>query len=225
MLISPLIVFAMFAALALRQREVELARLSLSGGLMLTTFGCAICLLSILPFALNQFAVDRAGLTLTLLSPISDRDLLIGKAVGNGLIAAVPASLCLLVSYAVFHDGPLALWINIVPGFVATYAASAPAAAALSAVFPRSVNLNSIGRGSNAHGLAGFIGMLAMLAAGLPAAALTLVFARVVGSPLLALVFVSVWCVIALAGSRVLFGLVAPIFERRRENLGMVTRK
>jgi hypothetical protein len=225
MLISPLIVFAMFAALALRQREVELGHLSLNGGLMLTAFGCAICLLSILPFALNQFAVDRAGLTLTLLSPISDRDLLIGKAVGNGLIAAIPAVLCLVIAYAVFRDGPLALWVNIVPAFIATYATSAPAAAALSAIFPRSVNLNSIGRGSNAHGLASFIGMLTMLAAGLPAAALTFVFARIVGSPVLALVFVTAWSVVALVGSRLLFGVVASIFERRRENLGMVNRQ
>jgi len=221
-LLSPLIVFAMFTALAVQQRHGDLDRLSLNGGLMLAAFGAAICLLSILPFALNQFAVDRAGLTLTLLSPISDRDLLIGKAVGNGLIAALPALACCVLAFAIFHDGPLALWLNLVPAFIATYTAAAPAAAALSATFPRSVNLNSIGRGSNAHGLATFAGMLAMLVAGIPAAALTFAFTRIVRAPILALVFVCGWCLLTLVGSRMLFGAVARIFERRRENLAMI---
>jgi hypothetical protein len=220
-LLSPLIVFAMFTALAMQQRQGGLDRL-LNGGLMLAAFGAAICLLAILPFALNQFAVDRAGLTLALLSPISDRDLLIGKAVGNGLIAGLPALACFVLAFAIFHDGPLALWLNLVPAFIATYAAAAPAAAALSATFPRSVNLNSIGRGSNAHGLATFAGMLTLLAAGIPAAVLTFAFTRIVRAPVLALVFVSGWCLVALVGSRVLFGLVATIFERRRENLAMI---
>jgi hypothetical protein len=221
-LLSPLIVFAMFTAVAVQQRHGDLDRWSLNGGLMLAAFGAAICLLSILPFALNQFAVDRAGLTLTLLSPISDRDLLIGKAVGNGLIAALPALACFVLAFAIFHDGPLALWLNLVPAFIATYTAAAPAAAALSATFPRSVNLNSIGRGSNAHGLATFAGMLVMLAAGIPAAALTFAFTRIVRAPVLALVFVCGWCLLSLVGSRVLFGVVARIVERRRENLAMI---
>jgi hypothetical protein len=36
---------------------------------------------------------------------------------------------------------------------------------------------------------------------------------------------VSVWCAAAIVASRLLFGVVAKLFESRRENLGMVTRK
>ena len=225
MLLSPLIAFAMFAALVLKQRNFDLGPLTLSGGLALATFGAGLCLLSILPFALNQFAVDRAGLTLTLLAPISDRDLLIGKAVGNGLIASGPALVCFVIAAAVFNDAPLVLWLNLFPAFVATYVASAPVAAALSAILPRSVNLNSIGRGSNAHGLAAFAGMLTMIAASLPPAALTMVAVRLLRSPGLALVLVSIWCAVVILASRLLFVVVARVFESRRENLGMVTRK
>jgi hypothetical protein len=223
-LLSPMIAFAMFSALLLRQQDFDFGPVSLSGGLALATFGAALCLLSILPFALNQFAVDRAGLTLTLLSPISDRDLLIGKAVGNGLIAALPALACFVLAFAIFHDGPIVLWLNLIPAFVATYVASAPAAAALSAILPRSVTLNSIGRGSNAHGLAGFIGMLTMIAAGLPVAALTAIAVRLLHAPALALLLVSVWCAVVVFGSRMLFGVVAKVFASRRENLAMVTK-
>ena len=62
-------------------------------GLSLARFGSLLSLLSILPLAMNQFAIDRAGLTLALLSPLATRELLAGKAVGNGLIAGAPALL------------------------------------------------------------------------------------------------------------------------------------
>lgn len=225
MLLSPLIAFAMFSALLLRQQDFDFGPMSLSGGLALATFGGVLCLLSILPFALNQFAVDRAGLTLTLLSPISDRDLLIGKAVGNGLVAAVPGLACFVLAFAIFHDAPLVLWLNLVPAFVATYVASTPVAAALSAILPRSVNLNSIGRGSNAHGLAAVVGMVTILAAGLPALALTLLAVRLLHTPALALLLVSAWCALVVFASRLLFGVAARIFASRRENLSLVVRK
>ena len=44
-----------------------------------------------LPLVTNQFAIDGAGLTLELLSPLSEDDILNGKAVGNGLLSAIPA--------------------------------------------------------------------------------------------------------------------------------------
>ena len=49
-------------------------------GLGLATFASGVTLLSILPISMNQFAVDRAGLTMTLLSPLSARQILAGKA-------------------------------------------------------------------------------------------------------------------------------------------------
>ncbi len=109
------------------------------------------------------------GLTLALLSPLSTRELLTGKAVGNGLIAVGTAFVVVVVAFVLFPDGSPWLWLSLPPGLVATYAIAAPGAAALSAIFPRAVDLNSIGRGSNAHGLAGLLGLLLFVASGLPA--------------------------------------------------------
>ena len=36
---------------------------------------------------MNQFAIDRAGLTMTMLAPVEHDALLRGKAVGNAVIA------------------------------------------------------------------------------------------------------------------------------------------
>ena len=53
-----------------------------------------VSLLATLPILMNQFAVDKAGMTLALLSPLSDGESLPGKAVGNALIAFPPVLIC-----------------------------------------------------------------------------------------------------------------------------------
>ena len=172
---------------------------------------------------MNQFAVDRAGLTLALLSPLADRDYLTGKAVGNALITAGPVAVCTLISLAVFRDGDVALWLSLPLGLVSITLVVAPVAAMLSAVFPRAVNLNSIGRGSNAHGVAGFLGMLSFFAAGIPCALIVL-GARLIGQSALTPVFLFVWCAIAWGLSRILFIPAERIFAGRKENLAMINR-
>ncbi len=158
--LSPFVVFVLFTIVIFRQGQMELGFASLTNGLNLATFGGAVCLLAILPFALNQFAIDGSGLTLALLSPLSTRELLAGKAVGNGLIAVGTGLVVVVVAFVLFPEGSPWLWLSLPPGLAATYAIAAPGAAALSAIFPRAVDLNSIGRGSNAHGLAGLLGLL-----------------------------------------------------------------
>ena len=221
-LLSPLVVFVVFTVIMHRQGEMDLGFLSLTNGLTLATFGAAVCLLAILPFAMNQFAIDRSGLTLALLSPLDTRALLAGKAVGNGLIAGGPAALVVIVAFILFPGGSPALWLSLPPALVATYALAAPGAAALSALFPRTVDLNSIGRGSNAHGLAGFIGLLIFVAAGLPSGLIVAVTTGLMHRPGLTPLVMLAWCGIAVVLSRVLFGGVAVLFDQRRENLGMV---
>jgi hypothetical protein len=223
MLLSPLIVFALFAILLRRNLEgVDFGLISVASGLGLATLGAAGCLLSVLPFAMNQFAIDRAGLTLALLSPLDYRALLVGKAVGNGVVIAASALLCMLVAYTFFPSGDLALWISIPLALAATYILAAPGAAALSALFPRAVDLNSIGRGSNAHGAAGLIGLLLFVAAGAPSVLLTLVATVILQRPALAPVLLLTWCAVVLVVSRALFRAAAALFDKRRENLAMV---
>ena len=221
--LSPLILVAMFGAMMYRGGgDMRLGLIALDGGLGLATFGAFGSLLTILPIAMNQFAVDGAGLTLVLLSPVSDRELLAGKAIGTGFIVAGPASLSMAGALLAFPGGSPWLWLAVPLALAATYILTAPAAAALSAIFPRAVDMNSIGRGSNAHGAAGFIGFVAVLAAGVPSALLVLLATRVLGQPALAPLFLIVWLGAATATAAALFVPVRKLFAVRRENLALV---
>lgn len=222
-LLSPLAVFVMFSILMRRgSGQMDFGSISLNGGLSLAVFSSAVCLLSILPFAVNQFAVDRAGLTLQLLSPLRDLDILIGKAIGNGIIALMPAAVSIALAFAIFPAGSPAVWMSVPLGLLATYILTTPVSAALSAVLPRAVDLNSIGRGSNAHGIANLLGMAAFLFAAAPPLLIVLLATRLLDRPSLAPLLLLVWCAAALVVARGLLVVVAKVFSGRRENLGMV---
>jgi hypothetical protein len=221
-LFVPLFVFTMIAIVMSRRGGLDPELAGLTGGLQLGAFGSAICLLSILPFAVNQFAIDRAGLTLEMLAPIATRDFLIGKAIGSALIAGGPSLLCLPIAYALFRDGPIALWLSIPPALLAAYALTAPADAAISAIFPRHVDLNSIGSGSNAHGVAGLLGLLSFAGAMLPTVLIAAISIGIFRRPIFTLVLMLAWCGVALVIGGILFHPVAVLFDKRKENLGMV---
>ncbi len=220
--LSPLIMFALAAVVVFRRGEMQIGAISLANGLGLATFGGAIALLSIQPFAVNQFAIDRAGLTLALLSPIGARQLLVGKALGLGLIAGGPAILCALLAVVLVPGGSPALWLSLLPAFVAAYGLAAPGAAMVSALFPRTVDLNSVGRGSNPHTLATLTGLLALVVATLPVVFVVIVSTVFLERTWLTPILLTMWCGVALVLSHVLFGGAAILFDKRRENLGMV---
>jgi hypothetical protein len=92
-LLSPILMVGIFAFVMRRpMTRMDMGPFAIHSGLSLAAFGSFICLMAIMPIAMNQFAVDKAGLTMMLLSPLTDREYLTGKAVGNGLIAAIPAT-------------------------------------------------------------------------------------------------------------------------------------
>jgi len=221
-LLSPIVVFTMLAIMARQTGGVDFGPLDLKNGLGLGTFGSAVCLLSILPFSMNQFAIDRSGLTMELLAPLETRALLAGKEVGLGLIIAGPVMMCVVLAYAILPGGPLALWISLPLGLLAAYLTSAPAAAALSALFPKPVDLNSIGNRSNAHGIAGTIGLFVFGFAGLPPVLIVFLSTTLLHRPILAPALMLAWCAIVFVVTRLLFRAVAVVFDRRRENLGLV---
>lgn len=222
-LLTPLLMFGVFSVIMLRNGgTAQFGSLAFESGLALATFACSAALLSILPIAMNQFAVDRAGVTLVLLSPLTTRDYLTGKAVGNGLIAAIPVVVCVIIAAIALPAAPLALWLTLLLGLLAVYLVVSPVAAVLSAVFPRAVDMNSIGRGSNAHAAAGFIGMLAFFAAAAGPALLTLLAIRLLERPSLAPVLAGAWCVVAYVAGRLLFLIARRVFATRRENLALV---
>ena len=88
----------------MRQREMDFGRCALSGGLALATFGSVICLLAILPFAVNQFAIDRAGLTMALLSPIGTASCSSARRWATASSSACPTLLCILIALLLFRD-------------------------------------------------------------------------------------------------------------------------
>ena len=222
MLLSPLLVFGMFAILLRRNAGMFDAGFAvLSNGLGLATVSAGTCLLAILPFAVNQFAIDRTGLTLVLLSPLGRRELLVGKAIANGVLVSASTLFCAAASWMLLPGGHPALWINLLLAVAATYALAAPGVAALSAVFPRPVDLNSIGRGSNAHGAANLLGLLLFAAASVPSILVTLVTTGFLRRPVLAPILMLGWFGVCWLSSGVLFEAAALVFDRRRENLGL----
>lgn len=222
-LLSPLVMLLFFGAMMYRgSGQMELGPFQFGSGLGLATFAAAICALSVLPVAVNQFAVDGAGLTMTLLSPLPDHELLAGKAAGNALVVLGPLSVAVLGPLAVFPGGAPALWASLPLALLSAYFLIAPVAAICSATFPRKVDMNSIGRGSNAHGAAALIGLLSFFAAAVPAVLLVLLATRVLANPMLAPVLLVLWCVVAYAIGRLLFRSARRIFAARRENLAML---
>jgi hypothetical protein len=222
-LLSPLVMMGVFAAVVLRRPGgFELGPFALNGGLGFASFTSFVCLIGTLPILMNQFAVDKAGLTLALLSPLSDAEYLAGKAIGNALIAFPPAVICLLAGIAIFRNGSPALWSAIPLALIATYVLVSAPAAILSALFPRLVDLNSIGRGSNAHGVAGVLGLLSFVVAGGSNLLIVLLATAWLGRPGLVPLLLVVWCAIAFAFNRLLFVVARRIFAARRENLALL---
>ena len=221
-LLVPLVMMGVFGVVFQRQAGGFDFGLPVSGGLGFASFTGFMCLIATLPIAMNQFAVDRAGMTLSLLSPLSDAEYLTGKAVGNALIAFPPAAICLIVAVSLFRSGSPALWAAIPLGLISTYLLVAAPAAILSAVFPRLVDMNSIGRASNAHGLAGLLGMLAFVAAGASNILIVFVATSLLKRPGLIPALLAIWCVVAFAITRVLFAVARRVFAARRENLALL---
>ena len=222
-LLSPLVMMAVFAVVVLRRSGgFDLGPVSLNGGLGFASFTSFICLVATLPIVVNQFAVDKAGMTLALLSPLSDEEYLTGKEVGNALIAFPPAFISLVAAIGIFRSGSPALWAAVPLALIATYLLISAPAAMLSALFPRLVDLNSIGRSSNAHGLAGLLGMLAFVVAGGSNLIIVLAATKWLERPGLVPILLLGWCAIAFFISRVLFAVARRIFASRRENLALL---
>ena len=193
--------------------------LSTSTGLPLATFGCFLAVVALIPLAMNQFAIDKAGFTRQMLAPLSIADLLVGKAVGNALIAAIPAVFCFILPWVMLGGSDPALWAAMPLALISTYVLVAPAAAALSAVFPKVVDLNSIGTNGNAHQAAGMLGMLAFAASAAPSALLAFLAVRWLHRPELAPLFLLAWCAIAFGISMLLFIPVRRLVAARVETL------
>jgi hypothetical protein len=223
-ILVPVVLLVGFAAMSLvRDTTIPFGPVNIGGGYSLGIFGVAIALLSIGPLVFNQFAVDGAGLTLQFLAPLSTRALLYGKALGGALIAAVPCALSIVAGVITGGYSPI-IWSMVVLGACASYLVTAPIAAVLSLLFPRAVDLSSIGQGSNAHQAAGLLGFLSFAVSCAPPAALAIAGFRVLHSTAAAVALVAAWAAVAALLSWIGFRIVERLLEERRENLVMVAQ-
>lgn len=216
---SPLLMPLVLAGLGYNRGGLTIPGIQGHYGLALAAMGCFAAILGLIPIAMNQFAIDKAGFTRYMLSPISIGQLVLGKAVGNALIAAGPMVFCFVLPIVLLPGGSAALWVALALAVIATFVLLAPASAALSALFPKSVDLNSIGNGSNAHQGATLLGMLAFVLAAAPSGLLAFLAAGWLHRPDLAALFLLGWCALSFAISYLLFIPVRRLVANRCETL------
>ncbi len=195
-----------------------------SPGLLLAALGLPITFISLQMVHLNQFATDAAGLSLQFLAPISDRDLVLGKAAGGGFLVALALLLFGAVGL-IAGPGPLGwMWICLPLAALSCWALYAPLAGFLSAVFPKTADLSRIGKGGNPHGLAGLFGFIAIPLGYLPAALIVLIAGMLLGMPLLAVGLLVLWCAAALGIGSLLLRVTAKALAERRETIALVAQ-
>jgi hypothetical protein len=193
-------------------------------GLLLGMFAVFLAMTTLEGAVLNQFASDRAGLTLQFLAPISDGDLIAGKAAAGAILGISRAVPSLLIAAAIAPGGSPWLWLCLPVAGVAIFALMAPVGALLSAAFPKAVNPARLTKQNQPHPLAGILGMIVSLFALAPVVGLSALATLLIGNPALALLLNALYAGLALLVSRPLFRLAARVLSRRRENLALVAQ-
>ena len=195
-----------------------------SQGDVLLGAGIVFSLYALQAFTMNQFATDRAGLSRQFLAPISDLDLVKGKAIGCGLILAAAVLLCLICSLIVVPGGSPLVWLAVLLGGMATYLLLTPVAALLSAAFPVASDLSKTGSGGNPHTTAFLIGtLLIALLSAVPGLILGIAY-HLLHRPGLALLLMAIWTLLAAAVALPFLRLAAQAVAPRRENLALVAQ-
>ena len=195
-----------------------------AGGAGLVGLGAAVLLLGLHRMMFNQFGSDGSGLTLQLLSPIGERELIAGRAAAFAFLFGVPSLFLLLVGLVATPRTSPWLWGAVILGGSAGFLLVAPVAALLSALFPKAADLGRIGQGSQPSSVASFLGMFSTFLLVAPPAALIAASLGFMGSPRLAFVLVAAWAALAAVANRALSGLTARVVVSRRENLALVAQ-
>ncbi|HEU5180234.1 MAG TPA: hypothetical protein VFW45_05545 [Candidatus Polarisedimenticolia bacterium] len=193
-------------------------------GLLLGGFAVFLAMTTLEGTVLNQFASDRAGLTLEFLSPISDADLIAGKAAAGAILGTCRGVPSILVAAVIAPGGSPWLWLCLPFAGAAVFSLMSPVGAILSAVFPKAVNPARLTKQNQPHPLAAILGMMVSVLALAPVVGLTALATLLVGSPPLALLLDALYTAAAMLVSVPLFRLAAHILAGRRENLALVAQ-
>jgi hypothetical protein len=213
-----------FSVMLLRSGDVPFLFAGFSPGVSLAMIGLGITLLSLSPISLNQFASDGAGLTLECLSPITERDVLVGKAAGGAMVLAIPALFVMIVAAIMSPSASPWLWVALALGGVSAYFLMVPVNAILSAILPRKVNLASIGRDSNAHQGANLLGFVGILLAAAPAGLVAGAGIFWLDSFPAAALLVAAWTAVTVGIAWLALRPVARLVAARKENLLFVAQ-
>lgn len=181
-----------------------------------------MALMTVHPFTLNQFATDRAGLTLQFLLPISARQLAWGKALGT--LALYVASLCVGMVAVAISSGVSSVWLwaAVVCGALAAFLLQAPFAAMISALLPSRSDLNKTGSAGNPHAGAALVGILGTMLAVAPMVLMVLIIPA--WSRGVTLLVSGVWLLVVALVARAMLTAVSRTIEKRRENLLLTIR-
>ncbi len=213
----PVVLLAMTLMFRGSASRVEgLERFGLGLGVLLALGAAVLANLSLQSLSLNLFAVDGPGYSLTLVSPLGRRDLVLGKAVAEGFLATI---LTILGSGVIvtLEPGALPFWPAVLLTGVTLSALLAPLHIWISMFFPKAVDLGRLGRSAKPNQLAALAGLVATgLAVPLAAAPGALVFG-LTRSVLAATAVCLVWAAVALVASRFLLGLAARTLAGREE--------
>jgi len=174
--------------------------------------------------SMNFFGSDRAGLTLQLLSPITDDELAWGKIGGFGFVVGVGLIVCLIAAATVAHSGALAYWIATSLGAIAAFALISPMAIWFSALFPVASDLSKTGAGGNAHPFPMIAGTAGAALVSLPTVGILAAAEFLLKSPLAAVLLALVWALVAIAIAMPLITLASRAIGSRRENMALVAQ-
>ena len=202
------------------QLKLDEVALPLGPGLLL--IGILLTQLSLQPVMANMFAVDGAGLTLTTLAPLSDRELVLGKQAGCMGLSAISWGLCLLAAVLIAPSGDLAAWLAALLTGIASALVSLPVCSAISAIFPKTADLTKMGKAGNPHATAGIVSFLVTGVSFLLPMMIAVGVWLVSRSSLVVLLALIAWTGIAALCYRPVSGLSAELVGGRRENLLLV---
>lgn len=174
--------------------------------------------------SMNFFGSDRAGLTMQLLSPVSDRELARGKIAGFAAIVGAGILICLAASAAVAHSGPWPYWLAVIFGSMAVFFLISPVAIWFSALFPVQSDLSKTGSGGNPHPFPMIAGTLATMVLAVPTVLILAASEFLLKSPLSAPILAAVWSAIAATIGIPLITVASRTIGARRENLALVAQ-
>jgi hypothetical protein len=218
-LISPALAIAMMAMVI---RHQSVLPDSFPKGKLLLAFLAVFASSGVAIFSLNQFAVLRGGHLLESLLPLSARDLLVGKLLATTAMAGLAITTGGVVLFVADVGVRLPMVIAAVIAGLAIHVAMTPVAAVLSALFPKSVELSSIGRGAQPHGVASLVNLVGTGVALTPAVVLGVGTYRLSHQAWLTPVAMLAYLALAAVAARMALPVAARALVSRSDNITLV---